>query len=190
MSFDMGMISVLALLFVVGAISGVSLFVIFRHSRDTHRQSALILKALVKNTENIHSFDKKINSLSSINAQSLQFQQRAFEHQRMLVMSMNQQLKSISGMMGNANKNAVASERSNAAPIQLARSKTNNTFEKRRSLSALQKPVTHNGKGVVRLEDLLRRVEPQEVSADEATEDAVQMPVEVVEQEKRSVANG
>ena len=106
MEFNVGMFVVFLMLAASLGVASYVGFLVYRLSKDSQRQSNLMLKALVKSTQDMRSFDTKINLVQETGMQSLTFQKKAFDHNRILVLSMNQQLKSIQKMLDDGSHNS------------------------------------------------------------------------------------
>lgn len=189
MEFNVGTFVMFLMLAACLGLAGWVGFLVHRLSKDSQRQSNLMLKAMVKSTQDMRTFDTKIDLVQETGMQSLNFQKKAFDHQRILVLSMNQQLKSIHKMLGNgaesSNGNSANTVREN---VHLRRGALANNFKSQSPKIA----KTHIGssEAVVRLEDLFARKLNNNPSVGVETEGAVKMPTTQSAPQIRRVVNG
>lgn len=189
MEFNVGMFIMFLMLAASLGVACYVGFLVYRLSKDSQRQSNLMLKALVKSTQDMRSFDSKINLVQETGMQSLAFQKKAFDHNRILVLSMNQQLKSINKMLGDGS--------------QISGGKVANTVRENVSLTKgalannfkTQSPNiarTHAGvtKSVVKLEDLFAQKLARRPAAPVMSERAINVANEQNAALIRRVVNG
>lgn len=189
MEFNFGMFIMFLMLAASLGVACAVGFLIYRLSKDNQRQSNLILKALVKSMQDMRSFENKINLVQETGMQSLTFQKKAFDHQRILVLSMNQQLKSIQNMLGNGSGKSIGLGSNKVHEnVSLTRGALANNFKSQNPKIA----KTHVGtsESVVRLEDLFANKVSRKFSADSETEGAVTLPIEQNAPQIRRVVNG
>ena len=189
MEFNFGIFIMFLILVACLAVSSYVGFLVFRLCKDNQRQSNLMLKALVKSMQDMRSFDTKINLVQETGMQSLTFQKKAFDHQRILMLSMNQQLKSIHTMLGNGSEKTIGNGANTlTGKVSLTRAAANNTFQS-------QSPKTANTRvgateSVVRLEDLFAKKISKRPFANSELEGAVTMPIEQNAPQFRRIVNG
>lgn len=153
MEFNVGMFIMFLMLAASLGVASYVGFLVYRLSKDSQRQSNLMLKALVKSTQDMRSFDSKINLVQETGMQSLAFQKKAFDHNRILVLSMNQQLKSINKMLGQGSQNSSGQSANTLREnVTLTKGALANNFKAQSPKIA----KTHAGstEAVVKLEDL------------------------------------
>lgn len=189
MEFNVGMFIMFLMLAATLGVACATGFLVHRLSKDNQRQSNLMLKAMVKSTQDMRVFDTKINLVQETGMQSLTFQKKAFDHQRILVLSMNQQLKSIQKMLGNGSENSIANSPNMVRDgVQLKRGALVNNFKSQNPKIAR----THIGasESVVKLEDLFAHKLASNTSVDRVSEGAVKMPETQSAPQIRRMVNG
>lgn len=191
MEMNFGLLIVYMMMAVSIGLAGIVAFWVFRNAKDSQRQSNLMLQAMIKSAQSMRSVEAKLSLVQETGMQSLTFQKKAFDHQRILVLSMNQQLKSIHKMLG-AGDTVSRADSSKLPPangsLRLSKGGLANNFKSQNSNTA----TTHAGdtKTVVKLEDLFARKVISSPSADRTTEEAVKMPIEQNASLIRRVVNG
>lgn len=172
-------------------LAGAVVFLMYRHTKNSQRQSNLMLQAMVKSAQDMRNVGSKLNLVQETGMQSLVFQKKAFDHQRILVLSMNQQLKSIHKMLG-ADNAASTNVMPKAISVNSSAKLSRGTLANNLKSQTPKMATTHAGiaKKVVRLEDLFSNRISTNPSADIATENAVKMPTEQNASLIRRVVNG
>ncbi|MBL1406410.1 MAG: hypothetical protein COC00_010540 [Rhizobiales bacterium] len=186
MEFNVGMFVVFLMLAASLGVASYVGFLVYRLSKDSQRQSNLMLKALVKSTQDMRSFDTKINLVQETGMQSLTFQKKAFDHNRILVLSMNQQLKSIQKMLDDGSHNSAGKVANKVREnVSLTKGALANNFKTQSPKIAR----THVGstEAVVKLEDLFAH---KFVDNSSQTERALRMSTERNAALIRRVVNG